>query len=208
MERMGRRRRNHGDNRVMHDARGRHIFGRKRPIKNRTIRDPAKHEDRRVIVSGMNLEAGQINMKLVGRKTQYVYMAIAEPWPKCSGVAKVDLESGKVTEFRYGDGIYGGEPCLVAAGEEEEEGYLMSFARDERKGRSELVIVKASNMKKVASVKLPRRVPYGFHGTFVSSEELRKQIKAFFTSNGHNSVIILCQENGFENNDDMFEEYS
>nr|GMD62966.1 9-cis-epoxycarotenoid dioxygenase NCED6, chloroplastic [Ipomoea batatas] len=132
---------------------------------------------RRVIVSGMNLEAGQINKKLVGRKTRYVYMAIAEPWPKCSGVAKVDLESGKVTEFRYGDGIYGGEPCLVAAGEEEEEGYLMSFARDERKGRSELVIVKASNMKKVASVKLPRRVPYGFHGTFVSSEELRKQIK-------------------------------
>nr|GMD67849.1 9-cis-epoxycarotenoid dioxygenase NCED6, chloroplastic [Ipomoea batatas] len=132
---------------------------------------------RRVIVSGTNLEAGQINKKLVGRKTRYVYMAIAEPWPKCSGVAKVDLESGKVTEFRYGEGIYGGEPCLVAAGEEEEEGYLMSFARDERKGRSELVIVKASNMKKVASVKLPRRVPYGFHGTFVSSEELRKQIK-------------------------------
>lgn len=131
--------------------------------------------NRRVIVSGMNLEAGQVNKKLLGRKTRYAYMAIADPWPKCSGVAKVDLETGSVREYRYGDGIFGGEPCFVAAGEEEDDGYLMSFARDEGKERSELAIVKASNMKKVAAVKLPRRVPYGFHGTFVSWEELCKQ---------------------------------
>lgn len=133
---------------------------------------------RRVIVAGMNLEAGQINKQQLGKKIRYVYLAIAEPWPKCSGMAKVDLDTGNVTKFFYGAQKFGGEPCFVPAKEEEkeEEGYLMSFVRDEKRETSEFVIVKASTMKQVALVKLPTRVPYGFHGTFVSSQELKQQV--------------------------------
>ncbi|XP_023548938.1 9-cis-epoxycarotenoid dioxygenase NCED6, chloroplastic [Cucurbita pepo subsp. pepo] len=136
---------------------------------------------RRVFGSGMNLEAGQVNRKLVGRRTRFVYMAIAEPWPKCSGIAKVDLETGKVKKFLYGDGRYGGEPFYVSengnSGEDENEdgGYVVGFVRDEKRERSELVVVKAAEMKEVAAVRLPARVPYGFHGTFVSEEELKGQ---------------------------------
>ncbi|EYU43820.1 hypothetical protein ABFS82_07G059000 [Erythranthe guttata] len=133
---------------------------------------------RRVVVSGMNLEAGQINKQQLGKKTRYVYLAIADPWPKCSGIARVDLETGEVTKYLYGPHRFGGEPCFVpvtAEEEDEEEGYLMSFVRDEENEKSEFVILKASTMEQVALVKLPKRVPYGFHGTFVSAQEIQRQ---------------------------------
>ncbi|KAI3823083.1 hypothetical protein L1987_04509 [Smallanthus sonchifolius] len=47
----------------------------------------------RVIGSGMNLVLALLIKKQLGRKTRYVYLAIVEPWPKCSGMAKVDLET-------------------------------------------------------------------------------------------------------------------
>nr|GEZ63522.1 zinc finger, CCHC-type [Tanacetum cinerariifolium] len=51
--------------------------------------------------------------------------------------------------------------------ENEDEGYIMSYAGDEDKDTSELVIVDALSMKQTSIVKLPSRVPYGFHGTHI-----------------------------------------
>lgn len=126
----------------------------------------------------VNLEVGTVNKNLLGRKTRFAYLAIAEPWPKVSGFAKVDLLSGTVEKFVYGDYRYGGEPYFIAREsdtEREDDGYIMAFVHDEKEGESELLIVNAVSMTLEASVKLPSRVPYGFHGTFISSEELAVQ---------------------------------
>ncbi|KAI4303708.1 hypothetical protein MLD38_039307 [Melastoma candidum] len=135
----------------------------RRPI----IRDPKDQ---------VNLEAGMVNRNLLGRKTRYAYLAIAEPWPKVSGFAKVDLETGEVSKYMYGDNRYGGEPFFQpATGGEEDEGHVLAFVHNESSWESELHIVDSKTLRVEAAVKLPSRVPYGFHGTFIESKHLEKQ---------------------------------
>ena len=140
-----------------------------------------KSTRRPIITSGseqINLEAGMVNRHRLGRKTRFAYLALAEPWPKVSGFAKVDLFTGEVTKFIYGDQRYGGEPLFLPkdpCSEEEDDGYILAFVHDEKEWKSELQIVNAMDMKLEASVELPSRVPYGFHGTFISSKDLEKQ---------------------------------
>lgn len=137
---------------------------------------------RRPIISGpdqqVNLEAGMVNRNRLGRKTRFAYLALAEPWPKVSGFAKVDLFTGEVTKFIYGDQRFGGEPLFFPRdpnSEREDDGYILAFVHDEKEWKSELQIVNAMTMKLEASVQLPSRVPYGFHGTFISAKDLEKQ---------------------------------
>nr|ACD44928.1 plastid 9-cis-epoxycarotenoid dioxygenase [Crocus sativus] len=124
-----------------------------------------------------NLEAGMVNRNRIGRKTRFAYLAIAEPWPKVSGFAKVDLSTGEVEKLIYGDGKYGGEPYFVPreGSTREDDGYVLAFVHDEETSESELQIVNGTDMRLEASVKLPSRVPYGFHGTFIGSKELETQ---------------------------------
>nr|WRO64411.1 9-cis-epoxycarotenoid dioxygenase 2 [Paeonia suffruticosa] len=137
---------------------------------------------RRAIISEetdqVSLEAGMVNKNLLGTKTQFAYLAIAEPWPKESGFAKVDLSTGKAEKYIYGDSRFGGEPLFLPRdpnSEREDDGYIIAFVHDEKTWESELQIVNAMDLKLEASVKLPSRVPYGFHGTFVDSKELVNQ---------------------------------
>lgn len=126
----------------------------------------------------VNLEAGMVNRNKLGRKTEYAYLAIAEPWPKVSGFAKVNLFTGEVEKFIYGDNKYGGEPLFLPRdpnSKEEDDGYILAFVHDEKEWKSELQIVNAMSLKLEATVKLPSRVPYGFHGTFINANDLANQ---------------------------------
>ncbi|XP_038883946.1 9-cis-epoxycarotenoid dioxygenase NCED2, chloroplastic-like [Benincasa hispida] len=126
----------------------------------------------------MNLEAGMVNRNRLGRKTRFAYLAIAEPWPKVSGFAKVDLVTGEVKKHIYGGRKFGGEPFFLPKegnSKEEDEGYILAFVHDERTWKSEVQIVNAMDLKVEATIKLPSRVPYGFHGTFVQSNSLQNQ---------------------------------
>ncbi|KAK8612795.1 hypothetical protein V6N13_092899 [Hibiscus sabdariffa] len=127
----------------------------------------------------VNLEAGMVNKNRLGRKTRYAYLAIAEPWPEVSGFVKVDLFTGEVKKHIYGDKRFGRESFFLPRDEDcetaEDDGYILSFVHDEKTCKSELRIVNAMNLQLEASIKLPSRVPYGFHGTFVDAKSLINQ---------------------------------
>ncbi|KAG6761813.1 hypothetical protein POTOM_035050 [Populus tomentosa] len=98
--------------------------------------------------------------------------------PKMSGVAKIDLEKEcEVSRRLYGPGCFGGEPLFVPrkandvkSDEDEDDGFVVSYVHDENSGQSNFTVMdaKSPNLDIVAKVKLPRRVPYGFHGLFES----------------------------------------
>ncbi|KAH9321151.1 hypothetical protein KI387_015790 [Taxus chinensis] len=142
----------------------------------------------RTPVSSKSLEFGVVNPQFMTKKNRYAYMSVGAPMPKISGVVKLDLEraseSGEVAEEcvvasrMYGKECFGSEPFFVSRTTDlnarEDEGYVVAYTHNERTGVSEFVVMDAQSptLEIVASVELPARVPYGFHGLFVRGKDL------------------------------------
>lgn len=113
----------------------------------------------------------------VGRKNRYGYTVQFAPAsdgsPSFAGHLKFDFQSGKAESHNYGAQCVAGEPVFAAApgaDSDSDEGFVLSYLHDEKSGKSELVVLDASRFESapVARVKLPQRVPYGFHGSWIA----------------------------------------
>nr|BAE72094.1 Lactuca sativa carotenoid cleavage dioxygenase 1 [Lactuca sativa] len=139
-------------------------------------------------LSTRNLDFGVINPGFVGLKNRYVYCGVGDPMPKISGVVKLDVSLAEVDRREcivgsrmFGPGCYGGEPFFVARepdnpNADEDDGYIISYVHDENTGESRFLAMdaKTPTLEIVATVKLPRRVPYGFHGLFVRESDINR----------------------------------
>lgn len=112
---------------------------------------------------------------LTGKPYRFGYAAAAsgEPeWP----TLKYDLHTGERTVFHHGHGRGGGEPVFVSrpSPTAEDDGWLITFVHDVANGTAELVVLDAQDLarREVARVLLPQRVPYGFHGNWVSDRSV------------------------------------
>jgi carotenoid cleavage dioxygenase len=98
--------------------------------------------------------------------------------------------AGLVAAIKHGGQRLGGEAYFVprpaattkpgrgkGAPPAEDDGYLMTFVTDAATGKSELVVYDASSMSSVpvARLRIPHRVPLGFHCTWVTAAELAAQ---------------------------------
>eukprot|EP00457_Paulinella_chromatophora_P001795 gb/GEZN01001797.1/.p1 GENE.gb/GEZN01001797.1/~~gb/GEZN01001797.1/.p1 ORF type:complete len:552 (+),score=44.05 gb/GEZN01001797.1/:890-2545(+) len=119
-----------------------------------------------------------------GRYSRYIYcVRMGPPAPgHMDALIKYDMETGKHWIHKFADGMFGGECIFVKDHNElaEDAGYLMTFTHNEKTGISEFYLIDAQSMDAtpVARVRLPTRVPYGFHGTWVSAKEIREQQQA------------------------------
>ena len=98
-------------------------------------------------------------------------------------LVKYDLETGTSARYDFGPTAHPGEFVFVRDGDAggEDEGWAMGLVYDDTTGGSDLVIVDASDAaaEPVARVHLPRRVPYGFHGSWISDAELTESPRSF-----------------------------
>ncbi|HEY9768475.1 MAG TPA: carotenoid oxygenase family protein [Coleofasciculaceae cyanobacterium] len=120
----------------------------------------------------------RVNENFLGRQTRYGYAGrMAQgSMPLFDGIVKYELKSNKSQTHEFGSGRYGGEAVFAPrrGGKDEDDGWLITFVCDCHSQTSELVIVNAKDVtsEPVARVLIPQRVPYGFHGTWISEAQL------------------------------------
>jgi len=86
-----------------------------------------------------------------------------------SGVRHVDLETGRRQAYELPPGDIASEPVFAARGPAEGEGWITTVVWRAAENRSDLLILEALDIEAgpVATVELPRRVPFGFHGQWL-----------------------------------------
>jgi carotenoid cleavage dioxygenase len=119
---------------------------------------------------------------LTGYKTRYGYSARFRnggAMPEADAALKYDLQTGKSQAHIHGKNRSSGEGVFVPrpGGTAEDDGWLVSFVYDGNSGGSEFVVINAQDFEAapVARVLLPQRVPYGFHGSWISSDAMAGQ---------------------------------
>ncbi|MBV8347482.1 MAG: carotenoid oxygenase family protein [Mycolicibacterium sp.] len=117
-------------------------------------------------------EFPRVDERLVGKRYRYGYApAVGEGVAGGGALLKHDFLRGR-TQSRS----FGSEKALSefvfhpsASDSAEDDGVLMGYIYDRLVDRSELAILDAQTLQDIASVKLPHRVPTGFHGNWVPS---------------------------------------
>lgn len=112
-----------------------------------------------------------VNNAYAGRRTRYSYHVIFDDCipQRFSGLMKYDLQTGTAERHDFPEGVYGSEPAFAPriGAVEEDDGYVVTFTAD-HEGRSEAHIIDARDFtaQPRARVRLPQRVPAGFHGVW------------------------------------------
>jgi carotenoid cleavage dioxygenase len=125
------------------------------------------------------IEFPRINEQVLGRKTRYGYTSRVANNPVLlfDALIKYDFSSGRSQTQEFGAGRYGGDIVFVPrpGATAEDDGWILTLVHDEITGTSELVVLNAQDVagEIVARVLIPQRVPYGFHATWISSEQLK-----------------------------------
>lgn len=119
-----------------------------------------------------------VNLDEMGYRTRYSYnVTIPNTDTQVfDGMVKYDLETGQGVDHRFPEGVYGSEPAFAprVGARGEDDGYVITFVTDAREGRSEALILDAKDFggMPLARVKLPQRIPAGFHGTWAPGGDI------------------------------------
>lgn len=144
------------------------------------------------VVDDRPQEFPRINDALTGRRHRFgyavAYSASGRHTPSCE-VLKHDFDKRTCTAIRLDAALAASEFTFVAADARlsthkrasgEDNGWLIGYAYNRESDTSDLLILSATDARAppVATIRLPRRVPFGFHGAWISDTALAKQVAA------------------------------
>ncbi|MET9671281.1 carotenoid oxygenase family protein [Streptomyces sp. NPDC006475] len=135
---------------------------------HRWLLDPATGAVAEQALDDRGVELPTINDGLTGRHSRYLYTVDEKT------VLKYDTIAGTSQTYDTGAGAAPGEAVFVPAQDaagQEDAGYLLSMVSHGPAQGSELLVLDAQNMTRLASVDMPRRVPFGFHGSWVPDQQ-------------------------------------
>jgi carotenoid cleavage dioxygenase-like enzyme len=110
--------------------------------------------------------------RLIGQEYRYLYTITSDDVPQgFTGLLKHDIKRGTSERVDYGHGMLTMETVFVPSSENsaEDDGWLMAYVHNVATERCDVVIRHAQDLANpVATVHLPVRVPFGFHGNWVA----------------------------------------
>jgi len=137
-------------------------------------------EAREEQLDDLNVEFPLPDTDLYGVKTRYSYHHYlpADAYTvDFKALVKYDHESGAARRYDYPDGWHGSEAPFARrpGAESEDDGYLMSVVTHDQTLLSECWVFDARDIERgpLARVKLPQRVPSGFHATWVRGDRVK-----------------------------------
>ncbi|MFJ3856722.1 carotenoid oxygenase family protein [Streptomyces sp. NPDC090085] len=147
-----------------------------RSYTRRWVVDPVEGTVDEQIIDDLPVEFPTLNEDYLGAENRYQY-AISFPDEKGFGgygVVKYDRTTGARRIHQVGDARMPSEAVFVpAAGSTgEDDGYLLTVVSDLKQDASQLLVLDASGLDRVATVHLPRRVPGGVHGSWIPDTAL------------------------------------
>lgn len=120
------------------------------------------------------LEYPQIDSRRRGLPYRHGYAAGVPGRDGEASFVKVDVRSGRLDRHGCGPGTGASEPLFVPArdGRDDDEGWLVGTVYHADTDTSEVVVVDAHDVSGPprARIRLPHRIPAGFHGAWISTD--------------------------------------
>jgi carotenoid cleavage dioxygenase len=133
--------------------------------------DPAEGKVVEETIDDRGQEFPRLNESLQGLRNRYGYAGAFDVDASGGPSLKHDLVAGTTEEHDYGKGRTTLEPVFVPreSATAEDDGFVMSYVYDATTDKSDIVILDAQDFAgdPLATIHLPARVPYGFHGNWV-----------------------------------------
>lgn len=134
-------------------------------------RSTGRHTE--TVLEQRGCEFPRINETRSGLPYRYGYTASVEGL-RVGPTYKHDVTKAVTVVHDHGPGRAGLEPIFVARENvrSEDDGWILNYVYDANRGTSDVVIIEAGDFssRPLATVQLPIRVPFGFHGNWIPDE--------------------------------------